>query len=132
MYRSRPGHSPIGGKMLKFIFLFLFSFPAFACLGVNVDGKLAVDGQTWKMNQNLTFGREHSFRMGTFILSMTVSHSKTDFLVKYKVEEKKGNKLVMITYGEEGEIDLNTPRDIMAKGLEGQPNSIITLKLRDI
>ncbi len=132
MYRSRPGYRPIGGKMLKFLFLVLFSFPAFACLGVNVDGKLAVDGQTWKMNQTLTFGREHAFRMGPYILSMTVTHSKTDFLVKYKVEEKQGTKLVTVTRGEEGEIDLNASRDIMAKGLEGQPNSIITLQLRDI
>ncbi len=132
MYRSRPGHSPIGGKMLKFLSIFLISFPAIACLGVNLDGKLAVDGQTWKMNQTLTFGREHAFRMGPYILSLTVTHSKTDFLVKYKVEEKLKNKLILITHGEEGEIDLNSSRDIMAKGLEGQPNSIITLQLRDI
>ncbi len=132
MYRSRSGHCPIGGKMLKFLFLFMISFPALACLGVNVDGKLAVDGQTWKINQTLTFGREHAFRMGPYILSMTVTHSKTDFLVKYKVEEKQKNKIVMVTQGEEGEIDLNSSRDIMAKGLEGQPNSIITLQLRDI
>ncbi len=132
MYRSWPGHSPIGGKMLKFLFLFLFSFPAFACLGVNVDGKVAVDGQTWKMNQTFTFGREQSVRMGPYILSMTINHNKTDFRVKYKLEEKKENKLITVTRGEEVEIDLNTSRDIMAKGLEGQPNSIITLKLRDI
>ena len=117
---------------MKFLSIFLISFPAIACLGVNLDGKLAVDGQTWKMNQTLTFGREHAFRMGPYILSLTVTHSKTDFLVKYKVEEKLKNKLILITHGEEGEIDLNSSRDIMAKGLEGQPNSIITLQLRDI
>lgn len=132
MYRSRPGHCPIGGKMLKFLFLFLVSFPALACLGVNVDGKVAVDGQTWKINQTFTFGREQSVRMGPYILSMTLSHSKTDFRVKYKLEEKKENRLLTVTRGEETEIDLNTPRDIMAKGVEGQPNSIITLTLRDI
>lgn len=132
MYRSRSGHGPIGGKMLKFLFLFLFSFPAFACLGVNVDGKVAVDGQTWKMNQTFTFGREYGIMMGPYILSMTITHSKMDFTVKYKLDEKKGLKLVRVTEGVEEEVDLNTSRDIMAKGLEGQPNSIITLKLKDI
>ncbi len=132
MYWRGSGHRPIGGKMLKFLFLLFLSFPALACLGVNVEGKLAVDGQTWKMSQKFDLGKEYSVPMGPYILSMTVTHEGKTFLSKYKVEEKKGTKLVLVTKGEEEEIELGKSRDIMAKGEEGQPNSIITINLKDI
>lgn len=132
MYRRWSGHSPIGGKMLKILFSLLICLPVFACTGVNVEGKLAVDGQTWKLNQNFTLEREQSIPLGPYILTMTVSHSGKDYKAKYKLEEKKPAKLVLVTQGEEDEIDLAKSRDIMAKGEEGQPHSIITLKLNHL
>ncbi len=132
MYRRWSGHCPIGGKMLKILFVLFISLPLFACTGVNVDGKLAVDGQSWKLNQNFTLDREQSIPLGPYILSMTVSHSGNIYKAKYKVEEKKAGKLVLVTAGEEDEIDLSKSRDIMAKGEEGQPHSIITLKLNHL
>ncbi len=118
--------------MLKFIFFILISFPALACLGVNAEGKLAVDGQTWEMNQNFTLGNEQSIPLGPYIFSMTVSHSGKLYRAKYKLEEKKGTKLILITKGEEDELTTGKITDIMAQGEKGQPHSIITLKLKEL
>lgn len=119
--------------MLKFIFALLVSFPALACTNLFVEGKLAVDGQTWKFSQKLRgIGKEDSFQVGPYIIAMTFTYPENSYRVKYKVEEKKGTTLTMVTKGEEDEIEPNQSRDIMAKGETGQPNSIITLKLKDI
>lgn len=132
MYRCRSGDRGVGGKMLKFIFLFLVSFPALACLGVNIDGKLAVDGETYKFNRTVKLAHEEIIPAGPYIISVTVTHPEGGLLMKYKVEEKKGTTLTLITKGEEEEIEVGTSRDIMAKGEPKQPNSIITVKLKDI
>ncbi len=118
--------------MLRFIFCLLISIPVFACTGVNVEGKLAVDGQTWKMNMNIAMGKDISVPMGPYIFTMKLIHPEGGYLVKYRLEEKKGTTLTLVTKGEEEEIELNKSRDIMARGEEGQPNSIITLRLKDI
>ncbi len=128
MYRSRPGNCPIGGKMLKFLFLCLFSFNAMACL--HVQGSYSVDGETWKIDQKMELKQEYSLPMGTFILSLSVTEGK-ELLVKYKVEEKKGVTLTQVTRGEE-KFTLTKAKDIFAKGNEGQPNSILNLKVSKI
>lgn len=133
MYRCRTRDSPVGRKMLKLIILTLFSFPALACSNLFVEGKLAVDGQTWKFNQKMRgIGKENSFQVGPYIIAMTFTYPDKGYFVRYKIEEKKGTSLNLVTKGEEDEIELNQSRDIMARGVEGQPNSIITLKLKDI
>lgn len=133
MYRRRTRDCPVGRKMLKLIFALFITLPSFACTNLFVEGKLAVDGQTWKFNQKLRgIGKEDSFQVGPYIVAMTFVYPDKSYLMRYKVEEKKGTSLTMITNGEEDEIELNKSRDIMAKGLEGQPNSIITIKLKDI
>lgn len=132
MYRSWPGNRPVGGKMLtKFLTIaFLtFSLNAFACW--KVEGSLSVDGESWKLNQKIEHNKEYIFPMGTFILKMTVKPGKTQKLV-YVVQEKKGTTLTLVTKGEEEEIKVGESRDIYAKGEEGQPNSIITVKLTNI
>jgi hypothetical protein len=121
--------------MLKSITLLfaLVTFPALACTNLFVEGKLAVDGQTWKFGQKLRgLGKEDSFQVGPYLIAMTLTFPDKGYRVRYKIEEKKGLTLTMVTHGEEDEIELNKTRDIMARGLEGQPNSIITLKLKDI
>ena len=119
--------------MLKFLFVFLFTVPAFACSNLFVEGSLAVDGQTWKFSRKLRgLAKEDLIPAGPYIIAMTVTHPENGLFVKYKVEEKKGTSLVLVTKGEEDELELNKGREIMAKGEQGQPNSIITIKLKDI
>lgn len=111
--------------------LLTFSFNAFACW--QVDGSLAVDGETFKFNQKIEHKKEYLFPLGNFILRFTLYQvDKNNSTMKYVVEEKKNLKLQLITKGEEENIKENVKRDIFAKGEEGQPNSIITVKLRNI
>lgn len=118
--------------MLKYLLAFFISFPALACLGVNIDGKLAVDGQTYKFNRTVKLAQEDLIPAGPYIISVTVTHPEDGLFMKYKVEEKKGTTLTLITKGEEEEIEIGKARDIMAKGEPNQPNSIMTIKLKDI
>lgn len=113
--------------------IMLITFPALACTNLFVEGRLAVDGQTWKFShKHRGLGKEDTFQAGPYIISMTLTYPEEGYLVRYKVEEKKGTTLTLVTKGEEDEIELHKSRDIMAKGEPGQPNSIITLKLKDI
>jgi hypothetical protein len=118
-------------KKLFFASLFLFSVSAFACW--KVEGSFAVDGDSWKINNKFDHNRDYSFPMGTFILTMKIrtEEDKTQTLV-YKVQEKKGTTLILVTEGEEEAIKAGESRDVYAKGKEGQPNSIITVKLTNI
>lgn len=133
MYWRRTRDRPVGRKMLKYLFLMFITFPALACTNLFVEGKLAVDGQTWKFSQKLRgLGKEDSFQVGPYLVAMTFTYPDKGYRVRYKVEEKKGITLTTVTHGEEDEIEMNKSRDIMARGEAGQPNSIITLKLKDI
>lgn len=70
--------------------------------------------------------------MGSFILSLKIKPGKSEsHNLLYKVEEKKGLKLILVTKGEE-DIKEKKPNTIYAKGEEGQPHSIITIQLNDI
>nr|AIA17975.1 Unknown Function [uncultured bacterium] len=117
--------------MLKFIFAMLITFPALACSGFQVDGKLSVDGQTWKFSRKFHLGTEEMIPAGPYIIAMTYTYPENGYRVRYKIEEKKGITLTMVTRGEDDEIEMNKTRDIMAKGETGQPNSIITIKLSE-
>lgn len=134
MYWCWSGNRSIGGKMLKKLFitsLILFSVNALACW--KVEGSFAVDGETWKINNKFDHGKDYSFPMGTFILTMKfrTEKDKTKTL-EYKVQEKKGTGLTLVTEGEEEAIKVGETREVYAKGKEGQPNSIIIVKLTDI
>jgi len=128
-----PGNRIIGGEMLRTFFILatlFFSLSALACW--RAEGNFAVDGETYKFNQKIEHNKEYTFPNSNFILSMTVKPvSKTESLVNYKIEEKKGLKLVLITSGKE-EVKNEKQSDIFAKGEEGQPNSIISIKLNKI
>lgn len=133
MYRSWSRDRSIGGKMLKLItltFITLFTFSAFACW--KAEGSFAVDGETYKFSQKVEHEKEYKFPGGNFILSFTLKPmNKKINLIRYKIEEKKNMKLVLVTLGDE-EISADRSNDIFAKGEEGQPNSIITIKLNKI
>lgn len=133
MYRRRPGDRSIGRAMLKkfsIILLLLSSVQAFACW--KVEGELAVDGQSWKMNQKFVHNKEYSFPMGTFILNLTITPGKEEtHQLKYELLEKKGLTQVLVTKGQE-QIKEKATEEIFAKGETGQPHSIITVKITDI
>lgn len=110
--------------------LVLISFNTFACW--KVDGSLGIDGETYTFNQKIDHDKEYSFPMGSFILNLTVASGKSKtHVVKYSVFEKKGIKLILITKDED-EVTEGTLKEVYAKGEDGQPNTIITLKLNNI
>jgi hypothetical protein len=117
---------------MKFLTLimFLVSFNAFACW--KVDGSLSIDGESYKFNQKFDHGKEYSFPMGSFILNLTIDTGKNKtHVIKYTVFEKKGIKLNLVTKDDD-EVTEGSLKEIFAKGEEGQPNTIITLKLNNI
>ncbi|MFL5783061.1 MAG: hypothetical protein ACJ76H_00545 [Bacteriovoracaceae bacterium] len=118
--------------MLKILFLFFITFPALACSGFLVEGKLSVDGQNWKFNRKFKLGQEEMVPAGPYIVSMTFTYPENGYRAKYKIEEKKGTSLVLITRGEEDDLVTGKSRDIFARGETGQPNSIITVQLKEI
>lgn len=119
--------------MLKKFFIvpcLMLSLNALACW--KVTGSLAVDGETWKLNQKVEHNKEYILPMGSFILKFTIKPGDKKFHnVKYVIEEKKDQKLILVSKGEE-DIEENRSNDIFAKGEEGQPNSILTIKLNHI
>lgn len=133
MYWRGPRYRPIGGKMLKKSFLILgllFSTQLFAC--VYIDGKVGVNGETHTFNHKVEPAKEFSMPMGSFILTYSIQFPKKtgqSYLFKYKLVEKKSNKLITVTKGEE-EVGMDRGHEIYAKGETGQPNSIINLKLK--
>lgn len=133
MYRRWSGNCCIGGKMLKIliVILSLFTFSAFACW--HVEGSLAVDGEVFRFQQKVEHKKEYLFPLGNFILKFTLyPQDKKNTMMKYLVQEKKELKLLTVTMGEEENLKENLKRDIFAKGEEGQPNSIITVKFKNI
>lgn len=134
MYWCRARDRGIGGEMLKsclLLFLIAFSASALACW--KVEGKFAVDGETWKINQKFEHNKEYIVPAGNFLLKLTLKPQEKNLsTLSYVVHEKKGVSLTLITQGEEEDIKAGETRDIFAKGEEGQPNSIITVKLINI
>ena len=117
-------------RALVAILALSFSLVAGACW--RAEGRLSVDGESWKFDQKIEHNKEYSIPLGTFILSFTVAPVKGGTnLLRYKVEEKKGLTRTMVTVGED-EIRDDSSREIYAKGEEGQPHSIINLKLSNI
>ncbi len=117
---------------MKFLALLLalISFSAFACW--KVEGTLGVDGETFTFKQKLDHGKEYSFPMGTFILNLTLNSGKAkSHTVSYAVFKKKGVKLNLVTKGDD-DVTEDTKKEIFAKGEKDQPNTILTLNLKNI
>jgi uncharacterized membrane protein YkoI len=120
--------------MKKIILLFfLFSMNAFADWHAGVA--LAIDGETWKTDKaKFTNGKETAINLGNYVLKMTIKKSTEDegLDVAYTVQEKKGEQLILVNKGDDL-IEIGRPmNEIYAKGQSKQPNSIITLKLKNI
>lgn len=117
--------------MKYFLLVFLFiAQSALACW--KAEGTFAVDGETYKFSQKINHNMEYKFPGANFILSMTLKPiDKKTTQVTYKIEEKKNLKLILVTMGTD-EVTNSKSSDIFAKGEEGQPNSIISIKLTDI
>lgn len=130
------GYCSIGGKMLKkllIVITFMFSFSALACW--KLEGSVGIDGETYKLNQKVDHDKEYILPMGAFIFKMTVSTNQENKKLKnmkYVVQEKKGTSLILVTSGEEEDIEVGKAKEIYAKGEEGQPHTVMTIKLTDI
>lgn len=113
-------------KNLSLLLALLFTFPAFA---LNVKGTLGIDGETWKFEKKIEHNKEYVFPLGTFIFKMTLKPEKQDQnTLVFVIQEKKGSLITEVTEGEE-EIKTGENRELYAKGKEGQPGSIITIKV---
>jgi hypothetical protein len=121
--------------MLKSILIFilvLLSLPTLACL--RIEGKVGVDGQTYKLDQKLDLNQEYNMAMGSFLFAFRLGPDPkvmNQYIFKYRLEERKNNKLVKVSEGDE-EVGTTRSHEIFAKGEEGQPNSIITVKFSEI
>ena len=118
--------------MTKIFFLLcLFSLDAFATWQVDVI--LAVDGETFKVDQTkFEDSKESVLTLGRYVLKMTIKKPKEEkgLDVKYMTHEKQGQQLILVNKGDEIiELGENS-NDIFAKGEPKQPNSIITLKFK--
>jgi hypothetical protein len=98
-----------------------------------MEGSFAVDGETWKIDNKVEHNKEHIFPAGNFIVRLTVKpQDKKLNSLSWTVHERKANSLVLVTKGTEEDIEAGKSREIYAKGEEGQPNSIIIVKLTNI
>jgi hypothetical protein len=117
---------------LLLLLLSLFSFQALADWESELT--LGIDGETFK-KEKVTFinAKETSLTLDRFLLKMTLSKAKEEksVMVKYSLHEKKGEKMTLVTKGED-ELEDQPTNDIFAKGEKGQPNTILTLKMKQI
>jgi hypothetical protein len=114
-------------KIFAILFLFFLSLPVLACW--KIEGTLGIDGETFKFGQKIEHGKDYSIALGTFIMNLKMNEMKQKKInLSFTVQERKENKLVLITNGKEM-INENKVKNIYAKGEPGQPHSIITIKI---
>lgn len=115
---------------MKLVFLILCLLPLSALANWNMEVTLGVDGETFKANEaKFEEGKETKLNLGRYVVKLTIKKSdEPKYLdVSYAVEEKKGDKFILVNKGEES-IEDKSSGEIYAKGEPSQPNSIITLK----
>ena len=117
-------------KIFAILSLIFLSLPVLACW--KIEGTLGIDGENFKFDQKIEHGKEYSLPLGTFIMNLKMNETKKKKInLSFTVQERKDNKLVLITTGKEI-ISGNKVKDIYAKGEPGQPHSIITIKITHI
>ena len=83
----------------------LFSLNAFANWQMEVA--FGVDGETWKIDHaKFVEAKETELSFGNYVVKMTVKKGTTEdkgLDVSYSINEKKGEKLTLISKGEDGE-----------------------------
>lgn len=116
------------------VFLFLsfltLCFHSHACWIAR--GTFSIDGETFPLHQKFELKKDYVFPAGAYLLQIRLLSGEKKIHVRYVILEKKGTRLVNISKGEEEEIEPSKEREIFAKGLPGQPNSIITLTFQNI
>ena len=97
-----------------------------------MKGSIAVDGETFTIQQKVDHAKDYSFPLGNFIFNFKIMAGKAKaHTLTYSLLEKKQAKLILVTKGEE-EIFEQKTKEIFAKGETGQPNSILTFILNHI
>jgi hypothetical protein len=113
--------------LIRFFLVFLFTTSAWACW--RIEGKLAIDGQSWAFDQKVNHDKTYSLPAGNFIFSFNLIKKAEDILFSFSVFEKKSNNLILVSKGEEN-LRLDHTKDIFAKGESNQPNAIVTIKIK--
>lgn len=99
-----------------------------------VEVALGIDGETWKIEQaKFEDGKDQTLNIGNYIVKMTIKRTKEEKVlsINYQVEEKKGDKNLLISKGEDLMED-RPKNDIFAKGEKGQPHTILSLKMKPL
>ncbi len=112
--------------------LVLLSLPTWACW--SLQGSYAVDGQSWKFSNKVDHHQDYLFSTGPYHIKIRLEPGeiKKSLTVTYEIHERKADKLILVTKGEEEEVIPSRQTEIFAKGEAGQPNTILTLRLRNI
>jgi hypothetical protein len=117
-------------KSFLILFLITLSSTAFGCW--SLSGSFSIDGETWKIHNKLEHNQDYILPAGNFILKLSIQKpTKGINTLSYLLHEKKGTRLIVVSKGRE---DFETDKlvNFFLKGEEGQPNSIITMKLTNI
>lgn len=120
---------------MKYFLMMLLLLPLSLWAAWDVEVGLGIDGETWKIeHQKFEEGKEQVINMGTnYVLKMTILKSKIEegLDIRYTLHEKKKEELILVTTGEDT-VQKVLKKDIYAKGEEKQPNTIITLKFKNL
>lgn len=135
MYWCGPRDRPLGGAMLRALCLaIILALPTSALACFKAVGELGIDGETFPFHQKVEANKPYLVPAGQFHLTFSLHalpKKKKQFAVRYKIEERKASRLTLVSEGEE-DLLVGTKKEIFAKGEEGHPNSIITIKVIDI
>lgn len=83
--------------------------------------------------KNLSMGRNILSQLEIIFFSLTlITKDKKRPTLKYEIKEKTNLKIILVSKGEEEDLELDKSKDIYAKGEPGQPHSIISIKISKI
>ena len=118
--------------MLRILIIssFFFCLNSYACWLAR--GDFSIDGEAFPILQKFDKGKDYVISGGTFLLHLRLQKKEQKLSLTYSLEERKGTKLILITKGEEQSIAPGKHKEIFAKGLPGQPHSIISLTFENI
>ncbi len=133
MYWSWAGNSLISGKMLKIFLLISFSLVSSNSYGCLIGkGSLSIDGEIFPLHQKFEPKKKYLFPAGSFLLQIRLVEKGKKLKLSYVIKEKRGTTLMIISRGDEEDMEEGQEREIFAKGLPGKPNSIISFTFEHI
>ncbi len=104
--------------------VFLFTLFPFYAMALTLAGQVSIDGEDFEFKKKISLGKESVFPMNSFLYKVTVIRLENK---KYQAKFNLFEKDKLVTKGEE--FITGEGKYIYAKGEQGQPNSIITLKI---